>query len=29
MVSHISWDEIDPLMTEMKALARGLFRHEY
>ena len=29
MEDHIGWDDVYPLMAEVKALARGLLRHEY
>jgi hypothetical protein len=28
MDDRLSWDELYPLMDEVKALARGLLRHE-
>jgi hypothetical protein len=28
MDDHLSWDELYPLLEEVKALARGLLRHE-
>src|SRR5437870_5726742 len=29
MEDHLSWDEVSPLMAEVKAMARALLRHEH